>query len=222
MDFPDAAQMTAIATAVGGVAGVVVRWLGRKERAEIKQLRADLDDCTDKHTKAMEREKKSAAASAQMIETIVRMKRSIGDDDDTGVHRLLEHKREILLHASHEAQQVVVLLVDDDAAARRSVQRVLEHQGFSVASVSGALTALQELAERRYDIVVADLLMPGHSGVDLLREIRRDYPRVPVILISGEEKLGAALAGAEGVRFLAKPFTGAALTAMITEALENP
>lgn len=222
MDFPDAATVTAIAAA----AGVVTRWLGRKERKELKELREAQAGCLEREktrdAREQVRDRRFADATASMIETIVRLQRSSGVEDDTGVHRLLEHKRELLQHARHEPQQVVVLLVDDDAAARRSIHRSLEAQGFRVTSAAGVETALAELEGAHYDVAIADLLMPGQSGIDLLRRMRADYPNVRVILISGEERLGAALAGAEGVRFLAKPFTGAALAAMIADALENP
>jgi CheY-like chemotaxis protein len=229
MDLPDAATMTGIASALsaGGVA--IARWLGSSDRKKVRELDERLSGCEEKHADALRREAESlrreaareaahAAASATMIDTIVKLKRETGPDD-TGVHQLLSH-REAILRASTVPHQVAVLIVDDDEQTRRSLGRVLHHHGMIVMPASSVEDALRIIDDMSVDIVVADVLMPGRSGLDLLHALRKSKPRLPVILISGERELGKQLAHVEGVRFLAKPFQGPEIVALIDDALQ--
>lgn len=229
MDAPDAAMMTAIATAASAGIGGLYRWLGSKDRALVKELTARVESCETKHaeseSKHKERDKREAthaAALASAIDTVVKLRRERLDEDDTGVHQLVEHQQAVLRTVRRsEPHQVAVLLVDDAELERRAVQRVLSAHGFAVIACGSVALALAAMRSHHVDVVVADLLMPGHSGIDLLHAIRHEYPLVPLILISGEADLGHQLAVTESVRFLAKPFTAELLTATITEALEG-
>jgi len=78
-----------------------------------------------------------------------------------------------------------VLLVDDDELVRETYEETLRSGGHDVCSVGGGSEALAEFAEQPFDVVVTDLSMHEMSGFDLSREIKRLYPGVPVILLSG-------------------------------------
>lgn len=65
-----------------------------------------------------------------------------------------------------------ILLVDDDADIRRFVKKVLERDGHSVVVVENGLTALNELSEDTYDLLLTDANMPQYSGFDLIKTIR--------------------------------------------------
>ncbi|MFN8651902.1 MAG: response regulator [Gemmatimonadales bacterium] len=104
---------------------------------------------------------------------------------------------------------VQILLVDDDPSARSAFQRVLERQGYSVIAAADARDALQLLEETHVpvDVLVTDVQMPGMLGDALAMEVRRAWPDLPVLFVSGEEAF-QRLAGEAGgrARFLLKPF----------------
>ncbi len=116
-----------------------------------------------------------------------------------------------------------MLLVDDRADVRAALRRVLRDAGIDVTAVDGggpALAAL-EAAVGAFDIVVSDVAMPGMTGVDLAAVIGRRYPRLPILLVSGDASAGSAL-GKPGVGgFLAKPFTLEQLFAGMAEAIRH-
>ncbi|MCB9073463.1 MAG: response regulator [Bdellovibrionaceae bacterium] len=66
-----------------------------------------------------------------------------------------------------------ILLVDDDADVRRLVKKILEKAGHSVIAVENGLSALGELNENHYDLLLSDANMPQYNGFDLVRAIRR-------------------------------------------------
>src|SRR5438132_650355 len=80
-----------------------------------------------------------------------------------------------------------VLVVDDVRNIRRTLDLVLRGEGYDVAEAETAEQALEILARRPIDVVVADLMLPGLSGLDLLRKLRADETtrELPVVVISG-------------------------------------
>lgn len=104
---------------------------------------------------------------------------------------------------------VQVLLVDDDHAARSAFQRVLERQGYSVIAAADGREALQLLEGTHVpvDVLVTDVQMPGMLGDALAVEVRRAWPDLPVLFVSGEETFARLPGDAGGrARFLLKPF----------------
>lgn len=80
--------------------------------------------------------------------------------------------------------QPVVLLVDDEPRVLEAVARHLRAEGLTVIGVPSALHALQVLDERRVDLVVADLRMPGPDGLRLLETVRDDWPHVRRVMLT--------------------------------------
>ena len=95
-----------------------------------------------------------------------------------------------------------ILIVDDNMmglAARRSV---LEELGYHVHTCSSPRDALEQCRHGRFDLVVTDYKMPNMDGVEFIRELRKQYPAMPIILISGfTDTLGLneATTGADAV-----------------------
>ena len=117
-----------------------------------------------------------------------------------------------------------VLVVDDESAIRRVVRRIVERMGFDVLeAVDGddAIDAL-ERHESRLALVVLDVTMPGRSGAEVLRRLRRLRPTLPVIVASGYDAADALRGEPEDarLRFLQKPFAARALEQMAAELLE--
>lgn len=101
-----------------------------------------------------------------------------------------------------------VLVVEDNADVGQFATHSLTELGYSSIWTSNAADALAELAldPDRFDAVFSDVVMPGMSGVELGREIRRLYPDLPVILTSGYSHV-LAQNGAEGFDLLHKPYS---------------
>ena len=79
-----------------------------------------------------------------------------------------------------------VLLVDDSGLARRSTRRVLEDAGYSVVEAEDGLSALEQFAVEKPDVVLLDLVMKGMYGLDVLQKLRELDPAVRVIVISAD------------------------------------
>jgi DNA-binding NarL/FixJ family response regulator len=117
---------------------------------------------------------------------------------------------------------VRVLLVDDHAIARNGVRLMLgTAEGIEVAGEAcNAAEALQRLAEAEYDVALVDIQMPGKNGLDLLRQLRTDYPRMAVLMLSTYSEdvyaVRALKAGASG--YLTKDAPTATLVAAVRKA----
>src|ERR1700756_3638022 len=102
-----------------------------------------------------------------------------------------------------------VLVVDDDKDFLRVVQKVLEAGGYSVVVATDAMDALEQLAKEVFDLVLSDANMPGGSGFDLVRTLRR-HPltsAIPIALLTGRrEKQDVAKGLASGADdYIVKP-----------------
>jgi len=116
-----------------------------------------------------------------------------------------------------------ILLVDDEAAVRRPLRQALGLCGYAVREARDGLEALRLHGEAgsRADLVVLDVKMPGMSGWDVLTELKRRDPRLPVILTSGytqEDSQPPAHAAAPDA-FLPKPYDLAELMALVHRLL---
>ncbi|MEY3046097.1 MAG: hypothetical protein RL242_2939 [Pseudomonadota bacterium] len=99
-----------------------------------------------------------------------------------------------------------VLVVEDDEALRESFQQLLSYLFAEVDAAVDGQDALDQLAEKNYDIVLTDLRMPRMSGFQLLQEIRQQSPQQPIVVISAheDEALRRELAVYK-VHYLSKP-----------------
>ena len=78
-----------------------------------------------------------------------------------------------------------LLVVDDEPSLRTSLSLVLRELGYDVRSAENGFSALSETRNAIPDILISDLNMPGMSGFELLSVVRRRYPAIPVIAMSG-------------------------------------
>ena len=117
-----------------------------------------------------------------------------------------------------------VLLVDDSDELRQATRELLEEMGHAVSAAPGAEEALAAFGpgggERRFDVLVTDVFMPGRSGVELADALLARDRALPVVLTTsrgGETEVRRRLAAGD-VAFLAKPFSPGELAAAIAEA----
>lgn len=99
---------------------------------------------------------------------------------------------------------IAVMLADDHTLLRAGLRRLLEHaDGISVeGEASNGAEALKLLASRPWDLLVLDMSMPGRDGVDLIRQIKRNHPELPILVLTMHGELQyaerAIKAGAAG------------------------
>src|SRR6266704_3580210 len=105
-----------------------------------------------------------------------------------------------------------ILVIDDDPDIRDTVRRILDSRGHSVETASDGAAAIGPIAQRAPDLVITDIFMPGQDGIETLVELRKAFPTLKVIAMSGGAGGGlinllhdAELLGAD--RTIPKPFT---------------
>lgn len=86
-----------------------------------------------------------------------------------------------------------VLIIDDEKGIRDSLSAALEDEGYDTLAVSNGHDALDILKEHDFDIVITDLVLPGMNGMQILNEIKRDYPDTIVVMITGHESVENAV-----------------------------
>jgi len=111
-----------------------------------------------------------------------------------------------------------ILVVDDDTNLLDLLVDTLNGIGYQAEGVSDGVAALERLKTEKYDLMISDIKMPGLDGLGLLKRVRRYYPRMPVLLITGypsAEIIGRA--SADGL--LAKPFRISHIEQLIENSL---
>ncbi len=104
--------------------------------------------------------------------------------------------------------QKTILVVDDEENIRRTLIESLAALGYQAVGVADGNQALKEIESNAYDLVISDIRMPELNGIELLNAVRRNFPNLPVVIITAyplaypEER--ATLEGAAG--YIAKPF----------------
>ncbi|MBF0428720.1 MAG: response regulator [Magnetococcales bacterium] len=83
------------------------------------------------------------------------------------------------------AQTIQVLVIDDDRLIRVLLRSILENEGLQVLDASGGRLGLKILRAAPCDLVITDLLMPDLDGVGVIREVRKEFPDVKIIALSG-------------------------------------
>jgi CheY-like chemotaxis protein len=118
-----------------------------------------------------------------------------------------------------------ILVVDDMSGVRRAVCSVLKKAGHTVTEADNGATGLQLAAERDFDLIITDIVMPGIDGTEVIMSLKNRPGSPPIIAMSGggahltsEDAL--ALAKQTADRALAKPFSGKELTTAVNELLE--
>lgn len=118
-----------------------------------------------------------------------------------------------------------ILLVDDDADVRRLVKKILETSGYSVVAVDNGLSALSELNENQYDLLLSDANMPQYSGFDLLRAVRRlpKHRDLAIAMLTGRrDKEDIKMAVENGANdYIVKPVDPQVLLFKVQKLLES-
>ncbi|MEO6004334.1 MAG: response regulator [Opitutus sp.] len=116
--------------------------------------------------------------------------------------------------------------MDDDFHIRESLRIKLEQAGHTVSLAPDGGEAVKALKRGVFDIVVTDILMPDKDGFELIGDIRRKWPKVRIVAISGGGRIGTeqllvAAAGLGADAVIAKPFSYPQLSAVLGSVLSG-
>jgi two-component system cell cycle response regulator CpdR len=114
-----------------------------------------------------------------------------------------------------------ILVAEDDQAVRDFVSRALAYYGHSVTTVPDGSAALAALLERRFDLMLTDIVMPGIDGLALAVEANKTDPEMPVLMMTGFASEGERAQGAASPveRVITKPFSLKDICAAVEDAL---
>ena len=118
-----------------------------------------------------------------------------------------------------------ILIIDDEEQVRLYLRRILEPEGHEVVEAGNGKVGLQLYCEEPADLIITDIFMPEKEGLETIRELRRDFPEVKIIVISGGGRLSKVdflpMAGKLGaLRTMAKPFTRQDMLSAVREVLD--
>jgi two-component system KDP operon response regulator KdpE len=118
--------------------------------------------------------------------------------------------------------QPLLLAVDDEAGILRLLRLELKQQGFTVLTAANATEAMQVVEERRPDLILLDIMMPGESGLEFLRKVRA-RSNTPIILVTAKDREQDRVRGLElgADDYIVKPFNLAELVARVRAVLRR-
>jgi DNA-binding NtrC family response regulator len=116
-----------------------------------------------------------------------------------------------------------ILIVDDERTVARSIALALAGEGLEVESVLSGEEALVRAAAVEFDLILCDLMMPGLSGLDLLKALRESRPKTQVIMITGYPTVRTAEEALKmgAFAYVTKPFTPAEIRKVAARALAS-
>jgi len=120
-------------------------------------------------------------------------------------------------------RQYTVLIVDDEEPLRLSLSLILQKENYHVMTAGNVEEALRCLQRQEYDLMFLDLNMPGRSGIDLLLEIHKRFPDLPVLILTAYAALESAIQAIRlGARdYLIKPAEPVLLLSRVAEILAD-
>ena len=115
-----------------------------------------------------------------------------------------------------------ILIVDDDEKLQRLLKEYLENNGFQVLSLMDGSQVLKTISTKSPDLIILDIMLPGKDGLEILKEIRRDY-LLPVIMLTAKGEDTDRIVGLElgGDDYLPKPFNPRELLARMKAILRR-
>jgi CheY-like chemotaxis protein len=117
-----------------------------------------------------------------------------------------------------------ILIIDDDVTLRQALTKLLEREGHEVRQAADGDAGITAYERHPADVAIVDIFMPGRGGLQTIDRMRRAWPSVKIVAISGVPEAGsldveghAKALGADG--FLSKPFEAEQLVTLITTLL---
>ena len=78
-----------------------------------------------------------------------------------------------------------ILIIDDEPQIRLLLKKMLEKEGFNVITASDGKEGMKLFNKEPFDLVITDIIMPEKEGIEIIQELRKNHPNLPIIAISG-------------------------------------
>jgi len=115
-----------------------------------------------------------------------------------------------------------ILVVDDESEIREGLELLLQSEGYQVSSAETAMSGLAQLEERPFDLLLLDVSLPDRNGIDMLKDIHRQDPHLPIVLITayGSIEMARAAFKSGAMDYITKPWSNDELLAQVAQAVE--
>ncbi len=115
-----------------------------------------------------------------------------------------------------------ILVIDDEAEIREGLELLLKTEGYQVTMADTGQSGLLRLGEQPYDLLLLDVSLPDRNGIELLKDIRRQDPRLPIVLITayGSIEMARAAFKSGAMDYITKPWSNDELLAQVAQAVE--
>lgn len=126
-------------------------------------------------------------------------------------------------HVNIELRPKLIAIIDDDQSVQNALQDLIESEGLSARCFGSAEHFLESEEQLKAACLIADVRMPGMSGLELQARLKAKGCRIPIIFITahGDAKMRVQAMRDGAVEFLTKPFDDAVLLEAVQAALEN-
>src|ERR1700740_2010042 len=116
-----------------------------------------------------------------------------------------------------------IVVVEDESEIREGLELLLKTEGYQVASAETALLGLSRLEEKPFDLLLLDVSLPDRNGIELLKDIRRQDPHLPIVLITayGSIEMARAAFKSGAMDYISKPWSNDELLAQVAQAVES-
>jgi len=115
---------------------------------------------------------------------------------------------------------VSILIVDDEEMMRTLLNRILSREGYKIRSAEDGVVALEVLKAEKFDIIISDMKMPRMNGFELLKIVKKEYPKIGVIIMTAYGDTytvkDALLLGAD--EYITKPFKSYEISLVVERA----
>ncbi|HET7108865.1 MAG TPA: sigma-54 dependent transcriptional regulator [Candidatus Acidoferrum sp.] len=116
-----------------------------------------------------------------------------------------------------------ILVIDDEAEIREGLELLLKTEGYQVIMADTGQSGLARLGEQPYDLLLLDVSLPDRNGIELLKDIRRQNPNLPIVLITayGSIEMARAAFKSGAMDYITKPWSNDELLAQVAQAVES-
>lgn len=117
-----------------------------------------------------------------------------------------------------------ILLIEDDVSFCKLLGNFLVKKSFTVTTAYTAEEAKIKINKQDFDLIISDLRLPDYDGIELMSEFKKNYPTIPVILMTGYSEVNTAVKAIKmgASDYISKPFNPEEVLLVITNALQNP
>src|SRR5574340_625538 len=115
-----------------------------------------------------------------------------------------------------------ILVVDDESEIREGLELLLKTEGYQVASAESGQSGMLRLEERPFDLLLLDVSLPDRNGIEMLKDIHRQDPHLPIVLITAYGSIDMARTAFKSgaMDYITKPWSNDELLAQVAQAVE--